>query len=314
MQQKQIKVLFDNSVLKDNLINLFEQNHILELKNNRLLSFYVSDMTFHENIIDLSYIASKKDFYNRIVNFLFKYSDYNFFKGVDNIILYELSNENFEDNYYLYSKEQITTFFNDFKNNYANWDSIKEIHRNKIKSNSEIYEESIKILVEEENEIKNLKSNVQINNYIEKFVTKDLFLKEHSSKILNELKVLPSKERLIKFLNYKMDSMVIGQFIIKYKTIFKNIIKLYLQDTYLKKYMEIYKYYLTFHYEDRTKCFDKSFNDNEYICCMKNLDILLANDSHYMKHCFEDIYKNTNKKILNPDDFIEYLKDIKYIK
>jgi len=185
MQQNQIKVLFDNSVLKDNLINLFEQNHILELKNNRLLSFYVSDMIFHENIIDLSFITSKKDFYNRIVNFLFKYSDYNFFKGVDNIILYELSNENFEDNYYLYSKEQITTFFNDFKNNYANWDSIKEIHRNKIKSNSEIYEDSIKILVEEENEIKNLKSNVQINNYIEKFVTKDLFLKEHSSKILN---------------------------------------------------------------------------------------------------------------------------------
>ena len=176
MQQKQIKVLFDNSVLKDNLINLFEQNHILDLKNNGLLSFYVSDMTFHENIIDLSYIESKKDFYNRIVNFLFKYSDYNFFKGIDNIISYELSNKNFEDNYYLYSKEQITTFFNDFKNNYANWDSIKEIHRNKIKSNSEIYEESIKILVEEENETKNLKSNVQINNYIEKFVTKDLFL------------------------------------------------------------------------------------------------------------------------------------------
>ena len=221
MQQKQIKVLFDNSVLKDNLINLFEQNHILDLKNNGLLSFYVSDMTFHENIIDLSYIESKKDFYNRIVNFLFKYSDYNFFKGIDNIISYELSNKNFEDNYYLYSKEQITTFFNDFKNNYANWDSIKEIHRNKIKSNSEIYEESIKILVEEENETKNLKSNVQINNYIEKFVTKDLFLKEHSNKILNELRVLPSKERLIKFLNYKMDSMVTGQFIIKHKTIFK---------------------------------------------------------------------------------------------
>ena len=135
-----IKILFDNSVLKDNLINLFEKNNIFDLKNKGLLSFYVSDMTFHENIIGLSYIANKKKFYNRIVNFLFKYSDYNFFKSVDNIILYELSNQDFKDNYYLYSKNLIATFYNDFKNNNANWNAIKEIHQNKIKSNSKIYD------------------------------------------------------------------------------------------------------------------------------------------------------------------------------
>ncbi len=313
--QQPIKILFDNSILKDNLINLFEQNHILDLKNNGLLSFYVSDMTFHENIIDLFYINDKKDFYKRIVSFLFRFSDFNFFKKLDDIILYELSNKKFVDKYFLYSQNIIKQFYIDFKNNNANWNKIITAHRTKTQININIYSEYKKIIQRIENEISKLQSNNDYDSYVENEINKDLILFKYKDIVLDSIKEFKGKNKVIKYLDWWAVMLLANQLGIKYDSNEIEILKNALTgDTqYLKEYLDIMTYCFTFRFENNSKKFDSKFNDNEYICLMKDLDILLSNDSNYMKHCFENVYQDTSKKILKPKEFIDYLKNINYI-
>ena len=315
MKNKPIKILFDNSVINVAIINLFEQNNILDLKNKGLLSFYVSDMTFHENIIDLSYIAKENNFYKRIVNFLFIYSDNNFFRKIIDIIEYELNNENLCSNYFLYPETFIKQFKDDFDKGFVNWDNIIENHRRTINDNEKIYKNYKKFIRDTEIEISKIKSNNDFNDYIETIMFNENYFNEWESIIRNDLSTHKLKEKIIKFLQWRFELYIIDQYSDKFKVDKKFLIRNLKSKPYLQRFLGNMLYCFTFKFENATKdkCLDVTFNDNEYIACMLDLDILLSNDVSYMKHCFESIYENTNKLILTPLEFINYLKTSNYI-
>ena len=316
MKNKPIKILFDNSVLNEELINLFNKNNILYLKNKDFLRFYVSDMTFHENIIELSYIEKEKIYYNKLVKFLIQYADNNFFRKIFDVIEYELNNKNLDTSYFLYPETFIKQFKDDFNKGLVNWDNIIENHRRTINDNVEIYKNYKKFIRDTEIEISKLKSNNDFNNYIETVMSNENYFNEWKTIIRNDLNTLKLKEKIIKFLQWRFELYIIDQFSDKFKVDNKFLINNLKSKPYLQRFLGNILYSFTFKFENITKdkCVDITFNDNEYIACMLDLDILLSNDVSYMKHCFEDIYKNTNKKILKSNDFIEYLKDLQYIK
>ena len=46
-------------------------------------------------------------------------------------------------------------------------------------------------------------------------------------------------------------------------------------------------------------------NDIIYVSCMKDFDILLSDDTKFMKECFEKLYPNKNKQILTFNEFLK---------
>ena len=298
----EIKILLDNSVIKEDFFKLLDENNILKLVHEKKISFYLPDIIFFENFIPLHV----KD-YNRLKVLLdncFKYCK-NIFLPLRKIIEQEILNSHCCTNCF-YEIDIINEFIKNYSNGNAFWNINK--YCNDASNNQQIFDMINKFVDENIIQIFTIKSKTELEGYICEIIQKYNYL--NIDKMLlykNFQKGNSPKENAKEVYGYIAACFLTNIMISNFNTTYSQIKKLFQNDNYFWTYYNTYfctlisrVFYGNFHK-------DSNYFDNEYITYMKDLDILVANDSSYMKDCFNEVYKNTSKHLMKPKEFINYL-------
>lgn len=302
---KDIKVLLDNSAIKESFFTKLEQNNILDLVEHSIISFFLPDVVFFENFIPLKNKDYKK--FSLLLDFSFKYCN-QVFLPLRKIIEQEIHNDKGKGIKYFYSKSVIDEFKNDYKNNNVFWD-IKKYNKDKI-NNQEIFSSINNYIDKHLNLIANVKSNSDLKNYIAYCVQQYSYANLNTEIIYKVLKKGNTPKENAKSVYEFISAYFLSKVMIyNFSTSYEQINKLFKKDNYFWIFYNTYFCTLISRvsYPDFHK--DSTYFDNDYISYMKDMDILVSDDCRYMKDCFCCVYKSSSKKIMTTNDFISYINE-----
>lgn len=291
-----MKILLDTNTIEEKTFDLFKQNNIFDLVKRNKMNFYSSDVLLGERFYNLYQYDT--DLYKKLLDLTLLYTDERIFAPIGDILKKELHPKFKKSKYWFIPISKA----NEFKNKLLTSDiHIRTIQRfsnnyNKQKTNYSMYKQLIEDRKINSSRLKDI-SRVDLQNFIKRFVS-DFFIDETLKKIILEdiHRISDKQEQLNRLFHYNCSislSVVLEAPLNNFK--FDNT------------YFELFLKTLTYPIDNPNSPYDKNFNDNSYLCYMKDLDILISNDTRYLKSCFKYIYRNTNKKIMTVEKFIEYI-------
>ncbi len=322
-----MKVLLDVNILDEELITKFKENNILDLVESNKITFFLSNILLLQKFVpyyNYDKTANKENYYN-LLNFLLKLCDDRIFDDSCQIVMKEFNNKARKGKYcYIncakakelkkeFLEQDITylkDFFskaNEFKKNLvtiADNDSQKLFNKIQpiLDKNYDEYLVLLKNIFTEQNySIEIIDAIDSVNKYL------------HGSS--------DTRKHFLEVLKIRIEYLITRLFIIQTLNLGRDCILNYVDNPinypYTQKRIQSYTFLLTRKLEAQilkkdipSKDNDAIF-DNEYICLMQDLDVLLTNDESYMKDCFDYIYGNNKKQILTLDNFLEYIKEFK---
>ena len=302
-----MKILVDANVVEEETLNLFEKNSILNLVKRNKIAFYLSDILFGECIFpNLSDDTEKT---KPLIEKFFQYADERIYAPICEIINKEIRKTKGKY-WFLPLVESKNLKKNTFDKN--TFDKISKYYY-QLKSYEDRQYKLFQPFLDGNKKFISQASKYS-KSYFEKILintikTLDLPpVLEHQ--IINDVTTQKTnKEKiktLIRFINlYSIYKKEIGSKISQLPESFNT-----LDCQYLTNYISAIEYHLSYSFLEPKEKIDKYFRDDFYVCYMKDLDILLSKDSHYMKNCLNYVYNN-KKLILSPVEFINYLKNNK---
>lgn len=296
--------MLDNSVIKENLFNEFDKNNILKLVDSNKITFYLPDIVFFENFIPLA----KKNYQKlvKLLDYCFTYCK-KVFLPLQQIIEQEIKNP-YENNYsYFYEANFIEQFKNDYTNSHVCWNMEKhQQDKNIIKDN---YNKINHFILCNKEQIDKIQKKDDFSNFAQTIIKK-YNLYEYSAIISNKVKGLSpkanAKEMYCVLVTYFLTEIMSKSF----DTNYERLKTLFRKDNYFWIYYNTCFSTLTSPINKKNFHKDKTYLDNIYITYMKDLDILLSNDKKYMKDNFNTVYENSDKCILNFNDFMDYITNL----
>ena len=298
------KVIIDVNILKKEKIEKIISSKIKD-KCGKNIKLYVSEVLLKQRFGPLYNSPYAQD-YDYYVNFIKTYCERNIIDAASEIVKRELKNE--------FSK---TSIFSNYKTrDIQSLNSpYNKIHAYDIKSHNNLkisatnnYKNFIK---DTTNEISNLKSSKDWQQYCYKFINKYDFAVDQLTKFIDahdkfnkdifmELVKLWWKYATVtgtlRFFKVP-DADVKAVNIIKNNNIPKN--------SFLHYQFQADDFVMDYCLVQNKKIDYDTPNDIVYVSCMKNFDILLSDDTKFMKECFEKLYPNKNKQILTLDEFLK---------
>lgn len=315
-----MKILLDANIITLDNIHLLLSNKIKKLISSNQLTFYLSVELLLQRFIPL--IHSKPSEYERLIIGSFEVCDERIFTSIEYLLQKELR-DNIKGKYYFCSLTQGKILRNNFLNktigkneieHVKNSLAIKEIARKKnIELNKTLINSDLTILKKGsspyliddwEQQTDKLYQDFpdylnNIHNYIKEETLK---YKTANNKILYKHFV----ESILRVWNAKT---IIKTVLNKEEDTFKNWFYNRSRFPYLTNFLEAMVFQSTDNIVGKHIGFDKDADhDNVYICYMTDLDILLSNDTKYMKKCFNYVYKDT-KQILTMDELLVLIEN-----
>ncbi len=302
-----MKILIDTNIVEEATFNLFENNNILDLVKRNKITFYLSDILFGECIFpNLNNDVAKT---KPLIEKLFQYADERIYAPVYDIINKEIRKTKGKY-WFLPLVESKNLKKNTFNKNTV--DKVSKYYY-QLKNYEDKQYKLFQPFIEANNRFISQASKYSKSNF-EKMLIDTIKSLNLSSiikqQIINDVvSQKTNKEKiklLIRFINlYLIYGKEIGGKISQLPKSFNT-----LDCNYLTKYISALEYHLSYSFLKPNEKFDKYFRDDFFVCYMKDLDILLSKDSHYMKNCLNHVYNN-KKLILSPIEFIDYLKNNK---
>lgn len=297
------KILVDANILNEYNINkILDSNIKDEIGKEYLL--YGSDILFKQTIAEQ--YTQGETYYNYILDFIKKYFEDTFILSASEIVEKELySSFQNSNKFSTYTKENLVKY-NNVNKELIN--IIKDSHKNK-KTQNKNYR---KFYHEIFNNISKLKSNQEWKEYCYDFVNKQKFEVNYFTNYLNNQKKYNKavfKDMILLWWRYSLIAATYYNFLKQFAPIYiykimKNEFEIP-QNSFLATTLDLDVYKLEHDLFLQGGIDDDSTNDIQYIALMSDFDILLTHDSSFMKRCFEKFYINTNKQIVDVDDFIK---------
>ncbi|MCI1272913.1 MAG: hypothetical protein LKG27_00565 [Clostridiaceae bacterium] len=329
-----MKIIIDNNIIRYDNIEKIKKTNILKKVKNGEMTFYACAKIFSQLIPFLRYKCHKRKNRREVIDFLFKFINKHYmFPSIAEIANKEISiikTNNFIDEFWLdkYNKEKIRNIRKNLslincldtaiaqeKQDFTSED-IKNAHneiknfqvnnekliQNYCKNSFESINDNIRTEVEKWhfNEetiqsligiVRNIDSTNSNKNEQKKIIYTNLFDKLLEFNLLMNFKnqiTSNNKQILIKDIDY-------------INTYYEN----YNQITFTKLLIEATKYGYSYKVKNPNKSYDEDWvNDTSYICCATFVDVLLTNDTKYLKDAFKYIW-GENKKIMTLDEFIK---------
>ena len=302
-----MKILIDSSVIEYETFNLFDKNNILELVRKNKIIFYLSDLIFGECVYpNLNYNIEKS---KPLIEKLFQYADERIYAPIYDIINKEIRKTKGKY-WFLPLVESKNLKKNTFDK--TTFDKVSKYYY-QLKSYEDKQYKLFQHFIERNNGFISQASKYSKSDFDKMLINTIKALNLSSvveQQIINDVTTQKTnKEKiktLIRFINlYSIYEKEIGSKISQLPELFNT-----LDCQYLTNYISAIEYHLSYSFTKPNEKEDKYFRDDFHVCYMKDLDILLANDKHYMKNCLNYVYNN-KKRILSPVEFIDYLKNNK---
>lgn len=298
------KVIIDVNILKKEKIQKIISSKIKD-KCGKNIKLYVSEILLKQRLTPLYNSPYVQD-YDYYVNFIKTYCERNIIDAASEIVKRELKNEFSKTSIYSKYKTNDIQFLNSPYNKIHTYDAETQ---NNLKNNAANNYKSF--INEIKNEIAELKSNEDWEQYCYKFINKynfainqlTQFLEEHDKcnksvfmklvKLWWKYATVEGTLRFFKLLN--ADDKAID--IVKNNNIPK--------DSFLYHQFQADDFIMDYCLIQNKKVDYDTPNDIIYVSCMKDFDILLSDDTKFMKECFERLYPNKNKQILTLKEFLK---------
>ena len=298
------KVIIDTNILKKEKIQKIISSKIKD-KCGKNIKLYVSEIVLKQRLLPLYHSEYIQD-YDYYVDFIKTYCEKDIIDAASEIIERELRNNFSKTSMYSIYKTNDIQFLNSPYNKIHTYDIETQNNLKYRAANN--YKSFIKEIIDE---ISNLKSSEDWKQYCYKFINKydfavnqlTQFIEKHdkfNKDIFMELVKLWWKYatvagtlRFFKLPN--ADNKAVD--IVKNNNIPKDSF-LYYQfraDDFIMDYCLM---------QNKRMDYDAP-NDIIYVSCMKNFDILLSDDTKFMKECFKELYPNKNKQILTLEEFLK---------
>lgn len=297
------KVLVDANILNEQNINKILDSKIKDEIGKEYL-LYGSDILFKQTIAE-QYTQGKK-YYTFIFDFIKQYFENGLLASASDIVEREI-NSLFKDNnrFSKYTKENLVKYNNVNKELI---DIIKDSHKNKETQNRNYREFYHEIF----NNISTIKSNKEWEEYCYNFINEQKFEVKYFINYLNSKKKYNReifKDMILKWWRYSLIAAT-------YNAIFNQSAHISIdkimkienempKDSFFAATLDLDVYKLEHDLFLQGGIDNDSVNDIQYIALMRDFDILLTHDSSFMKKCFQRLYQDTNKQILDIDDFIK---------
>lgn len=298
------KIIIDTNILKKEKIQKIMSSKIKD-KCGKNIKLYISEVILKQRLLPLYHSKYIQD-YDYYVDFIKTYCEKDIIDAASEIVKRELKNEFSKTSMYSKYKTSDIQFLNSPNNKIHTYDVEPQ---NNIKiSAANNYKSFIKEII---NEIANLKSNEDWKQYCYKFIYKyefavsqlTQFIEAHDKynkgifmelvKLWWKYATIAGTLRFFKFPN--ADNKAVD--IVKNNNIPQNSFLHYQfrADDFIMDYCLV---------QNKKIDYDAP-NDIIYISCMKDFDILLSDDTKFMKECFEELYPNKNKQILTLKEFLK---------
>jgi len=266
-----MKIIFDRSIFHGNNFDKLQQSKIKELVDKRSIKVYFNTAFWEET---LRLAAKDKSKLKEQLLFLLCIDTGNWFRPIENIIDFEIrQTEPFPNDYFMFSAEEIV-----LKQKY-----FLDIAHGKI--------DISKAIADYENNVwpKMNKRRCVIKNYCknnnQSYQNFNDFFHKEKTYFLNQIKARHK-------INYEIE---------------KNISNYPLTESYLKAYMTCYYVPL-----NNKKIGDDRNNrmDAEQLAFLIFSDIMVSEDTKFMKEAFSLLYDSTDKKLLTCDQFLGLMSNL----
>lgn len=317
-----MKILLDTNIVTPENIKLLKNPKIKSLIINNKLSFYLSFEMLVQRFFPMQF--KRPEEYNDLLNDLFEICDERIFTGIKQLLPKELHYKDRRGKYWFCNLvEGRNLKYNLLKKRTDN--SIKDVERlpnlkkmgrkMNIGINSELLNSDL-IKIKKKGHSPYIIDDWEstLGELCEGF---PYYLKSIQPYINEEIKKYQSEEKRILYKHCVESVLRIWSArttIIKLlgKTEEEFINWFYNRDNfpYLTRYIEADVFQSTDNIVGEHTGFDQDAeHDNVYICLMHNLDILLSNDTRYMKKCFKYVY-GKSKIIMTMEEFLALVEKL----
>ena len=328
-----MKVIIDNNIIRHANIEKIKKTNILKKVQKGEITFYACAKIFSQLIPFLRHKCKNRQIRQEVVNFFFDLINKQYmFPSIAEIANREISmlnTGNLIDNFWFdkYTPDQIKNMKNNLSLQQA-LDSILEQGESEF-SKEDIKQAHMAIKTFQENNYnlikqyckqtyQNIDNNIRFEAQKIGFDEKNIeaftnIVKSVDDKNLNNEK---RKEKIYKnlfdkLLEYNLLISLKNQIVNKEKHILLNDVdyinnyyKNYNDVNFTKLIIEATKYGYSYKVNNPNCGYDDDWiNDTSYICCATFVDILLTDDTKYLKDAFKYIWRE-NKKIMTLDEFI----------
>lgn len=297
------KVLVDANILNEQNINKILDSKIKDEIGKEYL-LYGSDILFKQTIAE-QYTQGEK-YYTFILDFIKQYFENELLASASDIVKREI-NSLFKDNnrFSICTKERLVKYIYVNKNLHS---VIENSRKNKEIQNQNYREFYHKVF----NRISKLKSNKEWEKYCYDFINEQNFEVKYFINYLNSKKKYNReifKDMILIWWRYSLIAAAYNVILNQSAHIsIDKIMKIENEmpkDSFLATTLDLDVYKLEHDLFLQGGIDNDSVNDIQYIALMRDFDILLTHDSSFMKKCFQRFYQDTNKQILDIDDFIK---------
>ena len=327
-------IIIDNNIIRKGNIEKIKKTNIIQKVKNGEFTFYACAKIFSQLTPFLRYTCKSSQERREVVNFLFKLINNNYiFPSIAEIANREieiLKTDNYIDGFWFdkYDEKQLKNIKTNLslekaldtiinqneqelsaQNIKSAHDEIKRFQENNSKQIQTYCKQTFENIDNNiKNEAKKLnfddKATQALINIVRSIDNPEFNNEERKKRIYNNL-----FDKLLEFnLLIKLKNQIINQekrILIKDIDFINNFYKNYNNVNFTKLLIEATKFGYAYKVNNPNKSYDNDWiNDTSYICCATFVDILLTNDTKYLKDAFKHIW-GENKKIMTLDEFIK---------